>query len=105
MPRSLRRGAAAISPMPSRMQAEALLRVSDQGGRVVRTETLPTGSDLRERLRLAHENYRLQGWTVGELRPGQWAFIAEKGDRRLLVAIRAGSFVTGSPRGATISPH
>jgi hypothetical protein len=28
---------------------------------------------------------------VGELHSGQWAFVAEKGERRLLIAIRAGS--------------
>jgi hypothetical protein len=56
--------------MPSRLDNDALLRVSDQGGRIVRHETLPAGTDLRERLRLAHENYQRQGWEVGELRSG-----------------------------------
>jgi hypothetical protein len=77
-----------MSPMPVRLEADAQLRVSDQAGRIVRSERLPAGSDLRERLRLAHENYQRQGWAVGELRPGQWAFTAEKADRRLLIAIR-----------------
>ena len=88
MARTIRRGSPALSPMPVRLEAEALLRVSDQAGRIVRSERLPAGTDLRERLRIAHENYERQGWTVGALTPGQWAFMAEKAERRLLVAIR-----------------
>jgi hypothetical protein len=75
--------------MPVRLQSDALLRVSDDAGRIVRSERLPAGTDLRERLWLAHENYERQGWTVGLLTPGQWAFMAQKVDRRLLIAIRA----------------
>jgi len=75
-------------PMPARLDVNAVLRVSDQGGRIVRAEELAAGTDLRERLRLAHENYARQGYAVGELRPGQWAFFAERGSQRLLVAIR-----------------
>jgi len=75
--------------MPVRLDAEALLRVSDQAGRVVRSEALAPGTHLHERLAVAHENYARQGWAVGELHPGQWAFVAEKGERRLLIAIRA----------------
>jgi hypothetical protein len=74
--------------MPVRLETDALLRVSDQAGRIIRSERLPAGTDLRERLRIAHENYARQGWTVGALAPGQWAFMAEKSDRRLLIAIR-----------------
>jgi hypothetical protein len=74
--------------MPVRLGTDALLRVSDQAGRVVRSERLPAGTALRERLRIAHENYARQGWTVGARAPGQWAFMAEKADRRLLIAIR-----------------
>jgi hypothetical protein len=74
--------------MPTRVDGEALLRISDQAGRVVRQEVLRAGTDLRERLRIAHENYGRQGWSVGELRSGQWAFFAEKGERRLLIGIR-----------------
>jgi hypothetical protein len=62
--------------MPVRLETDALLRVSDQAGRIVRREPLPAGTDLRERLRIAHENYGRQGWTVGPLSPGQWAFMA-----------------------------
>jgi len=75
--------------MPVRLGVEARLRVSDQAGRIVRTEALPAGTDLHERLALAHANYARQGWTVDEWHPGQWAFMAEKGERRLLIAIRA----------------
>jgi hypothetical protein len=74
--------------MPVRLETDALLRVSDDGARIVRSEPLPAGSDLRERLRIAHENYERQGWTVGALAPGQWAFMAEQADLRLLIAIR-----------------
>jgi hypothetical protein len=74
--------------MPVRLETDALLRVSDQAGRVVHSERLPASSDLRERLRIAHENYERQGWTVGALTPGQWAFMAGNADRRLLIAIR-----------------
>jgi len=55
----------------------------------VRGERLPAGTDLHERLGLAHANYARQEWTVSELHPGQWAFVAQKGERRLLIAIRA----------------
>jgi hypothetical protein len=77
-----------LPPMPTRLDGEAVLRISDQAGRVVRQDVLQAGTDLRERLRVAQENYGRQGWTVGELRSGQWAFFAEKGERRLLIAIR-----------------
>jgi hypothetical protein len=74
--------------MRVRLEPDALLRVSDQAGRIVRRERLPAGTALRERLRTAHENYPRQGWTVGALPARQWAAMAEKGDRRLLIAIR-----------------
>jgi len=74
--------------MPPRVNSGALLRVSDDSGRILRTETLCAGSDLRDRLCIAHANYQRQGWAVNELRPGAWAFMATKGRRRLLVAIR-----------------
>lgn len=82
--------------MPVRLAAVALLRVSDQAGRVVRAEPLPAGTDLRERLRIAHENYQRQAWRVSELRPGQWAFVAERGEQRLMVAIRPKMSVAAS---------
>ena len=90
--------------MPVRLDAEALLRVSDQGGRIVRSESLPARTDLHERLALAHEDYARQGWTVGELHAGQWAFVAEKGARRLLIAIRAASAMPQAV-GVRASPH
>jgi hypothetical protein len=67
MTRPARRGP---PPMPTHLEGDALLRVSDQGGRIARTEELPHGTDLRDRLRIAHENYARQGRTVGELLPG-----------------------------------
>lgn len=91
MPQQIRRGSPAVSPMPQSMDRDASLRVSDDGGRIVRQEALPAGTDLRNRLAVARENYQRQGWSVGELRPGQWAFMVEKGGRRLMVAIREAS--------------
>ena len=49
------------SPMPVRLDTEGLLRVSDQAGRIVRRESLPAETDLRERLAFAHENDTRQG--------------------------------------------
>jgi hypothetical protein len=80
-----------VAPMPVRLEVDARLRVSDRAGRIVRAKSLPTGTDLHERLWVAHANYGRQRWTVGELAPGQWAFVAQKADRRLLIAIRAAS--------------
>jgi hypothetical protein len=74
--------------MPVRLDSDALLRVSDQSGRIIRQEALGAGTDLRERLQIAHKNYQCQGWTVNELKAGQWAFVAEQGCRRLMIAIR-----------------
>jgi hypothetical protein len=82
--------------MPVRLDVDAELRVSDQEGRIIRHEVLPAGTDLRDRLRGAHESYQLQGWTVGELRAGQWVFIADKVGRRLPIAIRDASPATAS---------
>ena len=60
------------------------IAVSDRAGRIVRAKSLPTGTDLHERLWIAHANYGRQRWTVGELAPGQWALVAQ----RRLIAIR-----------------
>ena len=57
--------------MPARLDSNALLRVSDQSGRIIRQEALGAGTDLLERLQIAHTNYQRQGWTVNELRAGQ----------------------------------
>ena len=89
MSKTIKRGSRFVSPMPVRLDAEALLRVSDQAGRIVRSEVLSAGTNLHDRLQVAHANYARQGWVVGELHSGQWAFVAEKGERRLLIAIRA----------------
>jgi hypothetical protein len=47
--------------MPVRLATEALLRVCDSAGRVVRSEVPPVGTELHARLRIAHENYARQG--------------------------------------------
>jgi hypothetical protein len=105
MTQHIRRGSPVVSPMPQRLDRDAWLRVSDDGGRILRQETLPPGTDLRDRLEVARENYKRQGWTAGELRPGQWAFIVQKAGKRLMVAIRQASSmsmadVSSAPRSA-----
>jgi len=45
-----RRGSRLVSPMPVRLETQALLRVSDSAGRLVRSEVLPAGAGLHERL-------------------------------------------------------
>jgi len=88
MPKRIPRGSPSVAPMPGSMAVPAILRVSDQRGRTVRQELLSPGTDLRDRLRVAYESFERDGWQVGDLRPGQWAFVVERPDRRLLVAIR-----------------
>jgi hypothetical protein len=45
MSTTIKRGSRWVSPMPVRLNTQALLRVSDQSGRVVRSEVLPAGTD------------------------------------------------------------
>jgi hypothetical protein len=75
-------------PMPRSLQVTTWFKVIDSSGRILRSEELPAGADLPDRLRLAHRNYQLQGWTVDPLRPGRWSFLAEKAGQRLLIGIR-----------------
>jgi hypothetical protein len=75
-------------PMPRSLQVITWFKVTDSSGRTLRSEELPAGADLPDRLRLAHRNYQLQGWTVDPLRPGRWSFIADKAGQRLLIGIR-----------------
>ena len=75
-------------PMPLSLPVPTEFKVTDSNGRLVRSEELPTGTTLPDRLRLAHRNYTLQGWTVDPLLPGRWSFIAEKAGQRLLIGIR-----------------
>jgi hypothetical protein len=42
---NIKRGSRWVSPMPVRLTTDAVLRVSDQAGRSVRTEPLPAGTD------------------------------------------------------------
>jgi hypothetical protein len=78
-----------ISPMPHSLDVVSWFRVTDSGGRLMRSEELPPGADLHDRLRLAHRNYQLQGWTVDPLLPGRWNFCARKAGRQILIGIRA----------------
>ena len=75
-------------PMPRSLQVITWFKVTDSSGRILRSEELPVGVDLPDRLRLAHRNYQLQGWTVDFLRPRRWSFIAEKAGHRILIGIR-----------------
>jgi len=77
------------SPMPLSLDAVTWLKVTDSNGRTLRDEELKPGADLHDRLRLAHRNYQLQGWTVGPLLPGRWNFCANKAGRQILVGIRS----------------
>jgi hypothetical protein len=76
------------APMPRKLQVPTGFRVTDSNGRILRSEELPANTDLADRLRLAHRNYQLQGWTVDPLLPGRWSFMAEKAGQRLLIGIR-----------------
>jgi hypothetical protein len=75
-------------PMPRSLQVTTWFKVMDSSGHLLRSEQVPAGTDLADRLRLAHRNYQLQGWTVDPLLPGRWSFIAEKSGQRLLIGIR-----------------
>jgi hypothetical protein len=75
-------------PMPLELDVTTWFKVIDSSGRILRSEELPAGAHLPDRLRLAHRNYQLQGWTVDPLRPGRWSFLAEKAGQRLLIGIR-----------------
>jgi len=103
--KSIKRGSPALYPMPVRLDCSAALRVSDDAGRLVRSEELRAGTNLADRLRSAHETYERQGWTVSTLRPGGWGFTAERGDRRLLIAVRAGLLVTAAATSTAATVH
>jgi len=76
------------SPMPLSLDAVTWFKVTDSNGRTLRAEELKPGADLHDRLRLAHRNYQLQGWSVDALLPGRWNFRASKGGRQILIGIR-----------------
>jgi hypothetical protein len=76
------------TPMPPSANVVAWFRVTDSKGRVLRSEELKAGADLHDRLRLAHRNYQLQGWTVDALLRGRWSFCACKAGRQILIGIR-----------------
>jgi hypothetical protein len=61
-----------IPPRLRRIQLPccALLCISDRSGRIIRQETLPAGTDLRDRLQMAHENYARQGWCCDRHKAG-----------------------------------
>jgi len=65
MPRTTQSGSRFVSPIPRRLEAESWLRVSDQPGRVVRTEPLPAGTDCTNVCGLRTRTLRA--------RAGRWA--------------------------------
>lgn len=75
-------------PMPLSLEVKSWFKVTDSNGRILRSEEVKAGADLRDRLRLAHRNYQLQGWTVDPLLPGRWSFVAEKAGRRIVIGIQ-----------------
>jgi hypothetical protein len=77
------------SPMPLCLDAVTWFKITDSNGQALRSEELKPGADLHDRLRLAHRNYQLQGWTVDALLPGRWNFCARKAGRQILIGIRA----------------
>jgi hypothetical protein len=84
-------------PMPLKLEVTTWFKVIDSSGRILRSEELPAGADLPDRLRLAHRNYQLQGWTVDPLLPGRWSFMADKAGHRLLIGIRRPLPVAAKP--------
>jgi len=103
--KTIKRGDAAFYPMTIRLDCSATLRVSDDAGRLVRSEELRPGTHLVERLRNAHETYQRLGWTVSGLRPGAWGVTAERAERRLLIAVRAGLLVTAAATSTAATAH
>jgi hypothetical protein len=91
-------------PLPRTLEVDTTFKVTDSNGRILRSEDLPAGTDLPDRLRLAHRNYQLQGWTVGPLLHGRWSFFAEKANQRVLIGIRHPSPAGGSSREAVRPP-
>jgi hypothetical protein len=77
-----------LNPLPHSLPFPTQLTVTDTRGRKLRADELPAGSDLPDRLRLAHRNYKLQGWTVEPLKPGASGFVVQKAGQRLSIAIR-----------------
>jgi len=74
--------------MPITLNVLTWFKVTDSNGRTLRSEELKPGADLHDRLRLAHRNYQLQGWSVDPLLPGRWNFCARKAGRQILIGIR-----------------
>ena len=71
--------------MPLHLDADVWLTVKDETSRTLRFELVPKGTDLPERLRTAHSNYTVQGWTCDEIKPGFWNFYAAKDGKRILI--------------------
>jgi hypothetical protein len=74
--------------MPATLPWNAWLVVMDELGKLLRSELLPPGTNLQDRLAEAAAAYADQGW-VGQPSPGNWSFIVRNGAHRLAIGIRA----------------
>ena len=82
--------------MPVRLDTQALLRVSGQAERGVRSEALAAGTNLHGRLALAHENYARQGGRGGRAPSGPMGVHGNEGRGSSLIAIRDVASVSGA---------
>ena len=71
--------------MPVHLDADVWLTARDETSRTIRSDLVPKGTNLPERLRTAHSNYTLQGWTCDPIKPGFWNFYAAKDGKRILI--------------------
>jgi hypothetical protein len=92
------------APMPVSLDVTIQFKVTDSNGRILRFEELRPGTNLRVRLRLAHRNYQLQGWSVDPLLPGCWSFCAAKTGRRILIGIQRPRLPFALPTTAVTDP-
>jgi hypothetical protein len=56
------------APLPVSLDIATRFKVTGSTDGILRSEDVKAGTNLRDRLHLAHRNYQLQGWTVDPLR-------------------------------------
>ena len=74
--------------MPATLPRNAWLVVMDGYGKLLRSELLPPGTNLPDRLTEVAAAYAAQGW-VGQPSPGRWSFIMRNALHSLAIGIRA----------------
>jgi hypothetical protein len=90
--------------MPVRLDADVWLTVKDESSRTLRFELVPKGTDLPDRLLIAHSNYTVQGWECDSIKPGFWNFYAAKDGKRILVGfVKMNPAAPGDSRWPTLS--